>query len=55
MRVRGIQLRRIRPLLEKPRGETEMPIPFPKGQHSTLLWLPQYEPPGHLSGKKVKA
>jgi hypothetical protein len=31
-----------------------MPVPFPEGKHPTLLWLPQYELPGYLSGKKVK-
>lgn len=33
---------------------SKMPISFPDGQHPTLLWLPQYELPGYLSGKKVR-
>jgi hypothetical protein len=41
------------PIMGKTAGGTKMPIPFPQGQHPTLLWLPQYQPPGYLSGDQI--
>jgi hypothetical protein len=42
------------PIIGETAEGTKMPVPFPEGKHPTLLWLPQYELPGYLSGKKVK-
>jgi hypothetical protein len=42
------------PIIGETADGAKMPVPFPEGLHPTLLWLPQYEMPGHLSGEKVK-
>jgi hypothetical protein len=42
------------PIIGVTANGAKKPIPFPEGKHPTLLWLPQYELPGYLSGKNVK-
>lgn len=41
------------PIIGEMADGTKMQVPFAEGQHPTLLWLPQYEPPGHLTGEKI--